>query len=222
MNTGIGDAANLAWKLGAVHHHRASAAILDTYEAERLPFARTLVRTTDRVFEQMVSTRPVARFLRIQVIPRLLGLATRFAAGRSAFFETVSQLRIHYRGSALSGGQAGRVRGGDRLPWLPTPDGSNFAPLRARDWQVHVYGEARPQLVERLAQLGFPLHRFAFTASARRVGFGRDAAYLVRPDGYVALALPSQDGDRLAGYASRWGLHVRAARSPGPSAAPAP
>src|SRR5262245_33452694 len=40
MNTGIGDAVNLAWKLAAVVHGRAEASILDTYEPERISFAR--------------------------------------------------------------------------------------------------------------------------------------------------------------------------------------
>jgi 2-polyprenyl-6-methoxyphenol hydroxylase-like FAD-dependent oxidoreductase len=50
MNTGIGDAVNLAWKLAAVLHGRAEPALLDTYEPERIAFARRLVATTDRAF----------------------------------------------------------------------------------------------------------------------------------------------------------------------------
>src|SRR6195256_946151 len=47
MNTGIGGAVNLAWKLATVLHRRANASILDTYEVERIAFARRLVATTD-------------------------------------------------------------------------------------------------------------------------------------------------------------------------------
>jgi len=39
-NTAIEDAVNLGWKLAAVLKGRAGAALLDTYEAERLPLAR--------------------------------------------------------------------------------------------------------------------------------------------------------------------------------------
>jgi 2-polyprenyl-6-methoxyphenol hydroxylase-like FAD-dependent oxidoreductase len=39
MNTGIGDAINLAWKLAAVLAGRASDKLLDSYEAERIGFA---------------------------------------------------------------------------------------------------------------------------------------------------------------------------------------
>ncbi len=39
MNTGIGDAENLAWKLALVVQGRAGESLLDTYEAERRPLA---------------------------------------------------------------------------------------------------------------------------------------------------------------------------------------
>ena len=55
MNTGIGDAVNLAWKLAAVLHGRAGASILDSYEPERIAFARRLVETTDRAFTAVTS-----------------------------------------------------------------------------------------------------------------------------------------------------------------------
>ena len=55
MNTGIGDAINLAWKLAAVLQGRAPATLLDSYEPERIGFARRLVKTTDRAFSVVTS-----------------------------------------------------------------------------------------------------------------------------------------------------------------------
>ncbi|MBD0674549.1 FAD-dependent monooxygenase [Streptomyces sp. CBMA156] len=43
MNTGIGDADNLAWKLAAVTAGTAGEALLDTYGAERRPVARQVI-----------------------------------------------------------------------------------------------------------------------------------------------------------------------------------
>src|SRR5262249_33298505 len=60
MNTGIGDAVNLAWKLADVLRGRADATLLDTYEPERIAFARRLVATTDRAFILITSRGPVA------------------------------------------------------------------------------------------------------------------------------------------------------------------
>ena len=89
--------------------------------------------------------------------------------------------------------RAGRVRGGDRLPWIPYGDGDNFAPLAAATWQVHVYGDPAGSIREECILQRIPLHAFAWTAEARRAGVARGAAYLVRPDGYVALAAPAGD-----------------------------
>src|SRR5207248_9535976 len=43
MNTGIGDAVNLAWKIAEVVHYRPDAALFDSYEPERQALARRLV-----------------------------------------------------------------------------------------------------------------------------------------------------------------------------------
>ncbi|TIO99669.1 MAG: FAD-dependent oxidoreductase, partial [Mesorhizobium sp.] len=50
MNTGMGDAVNLAWKLGAVVQGRADPRLLDSYEPERIAFAHKLIESTDKVF----------------------------------------------------------------------------------------------------------------------------------------------------------------------------
>lgn len=61
MKTGIGDAVNLAWKLAEVLQGRAGDTLLDSYEQERIAFARTLVATTDRAFLAITSRNVVAR-----------------------------------------------------------------------------------------------------------------------------------------------------------------
>ena len=60
MNTGIGDAINLAWKLAGVLAGGAPDALLDSYEAERIGFARRLVATTDRAFSVATAEGPIA------------------------------------------------------------------------------------------------------------------------------------------------------------------
>ncbi|CAA9335269.1 MAG: hypothetical protein AVDCRST_MAG11-2666, partial [uncultured Gemmatimonadaceae bacterium] len=71
MNTGLQDAANLAWKLALVLRHGAPAALLDSYEAERRPVGRRLLRTTDRLFALAVARNPVALAVAAAVAPRL-------------------------------------------------------------------------------------------------------------------------------------------------------
>ena len=48
LGSGLRDAANLSWKLAAVLADGADEALLDTYEGERAPHARALVRTAVR------------------------------------------------------------------------------------------------------------------------------------------------------------------------------
>jgi hypothetical protein len=208
MNTGIGDAVNLAWKLASVLRGGAAAGLLDSYEPERIAFARRLVATIDRAFTFVTRDGALARRVRLGVVPRLLPRLTPHAVVRRFAFRTLSQTQVHYRHSDLSAGKAGGVRGGDRLPWVqPTAGGEdNFAPLASMDWQLQVYGQASPALVASAARHALPLHVFDWRPSMKATGLARDAAYLVRPDGYVALGDRGDDGRALERYLEARGL----------------
>jgi 2-polyprenyl-6-methoxyphenol hydroxylase-like FAD-dependent oxidoreductase len=210
MNTGIGDAVNLAWKLAAVLRGRATAAILDTYETERVAFARRLVATTDQAFTGVTSHGAIARFVRLDLVPLLLPRLFAFAAVRRFMFRTVSQTAVHYRTSALSEGRAGGVHGGDRLPWVQIDATDNFAPLASMDWQVHVYGSANAELVAWCAAQNIPLHSFGWRPEYGNAGLARDALYLLRPDTYVALADTSGAPAALARYFGDRGIKLSA------------
>src|SRR5215469_1981402 len=106
-----------------------------------------------------------------------------------------------------SEGKAGEVHGGDRLPWVRMGSDDNFAPLRSLEWQVHVYGEIKGPFATTCRELGLPAHVFAWNDGAEDAGIKRDAAYLVRPDGHVALASPEQSVTNLRAYVER--LHLR-------------
>ena len=198
MNTGIGDALNLAWKLADVLRGRAGPALLDTYEPERMAFARRLVATTDRGFVLATSPGDLARFVRTEVVPRVLPPLVRLPAVRRFVFRTLSQTRIHYRTSRLSAGQAGRVAGGDRLPWVPLEAGrDNFAGLDGLRWQVHVYGAPGAELTATCRRLDLALAAMRWQPAMRRAGLAQGALDLVRPDGHVALAEPRGDAQAL-------------------------
>lgn len=223
MNTGIGDAVNLAWKLAAVLNDGAAEGLLDTYEAERIRFARRLVATTDRVFTLVTKHGALADFVRLGLFARIMPWLMKLPGMRRFAFRTVSQIGIRYRQSPLSEAAAGSVRGGDRLPWVETEPGTdNFDPLTSVSWQVHVYGEPRPELADACAGLHLPIHTFAWTPAVRRAGLARGALYLIRPDGYIALADPEGDPGRLARYFASRGLSVPPRSDVAARAVPAP
>ena len=213
MNTGIGDAVNLAWKLAAVLQSRTHERVLDTYEPERIAFAKRLVATTDRAFQLVASDGPLARFVRLHVVPRVLPPMFASVAMRRFMFRTVSQTSIQYRSSALSVGGAGDVRAGDRLPWIKFDDrdADNYAPLTTLDWQVHVCGEAAAGISAICGARGIALHAFPWQDASRDVGFERNAFYLVRPDGYIAFASIGGDSANFERYLDAWAVRPRLA-----------
>jgi 2-polyprenyl-6-methoxyphenol hydroxylase-like FAD-dependent oxidoreductase len=207
MNTGIGDAVNLAWKLAHVLRGRAPESLIDTYEAERKAFARKLVETTDRVFSFVIAEGGFADFVRTRIAPLFASAAYGIEPVRSFMFRVLSQMGIHYPDSPLSAGHVGHVRGGDRLPWTGYGGPDNHVPLETIAWQVHVYGEVRPALEAWCAGRGLALYRYEWCDACQAAGLARDAAYLVRPDTYVAMVDGTGDRDALEAYFASRGIH---------------
>ncbi|MBK1440648.1 FAD-dependent monooxygenase [Parapedobacter sp. ISTM3] len=121
MNSGIQDAANLAWKLAGVINGRMDSQVLHTYPLERMPVARATLRTTDRAFKIMTAVPSWLLPLR----NTFLSLGLRYIAKKSvrigSLFDHIAQLDVHYRKAPLAVHHAtGRgVQAGDRLPFLP-------------------------------------------------------------------------------------------------------
>lgn len=189
MNTGIGDATNLGWKLAAVMRGEASDALLDTYDVERKPFAQQLVATTDRVFRWVVDKGLAGQLLRRLLLPRFAPLAMRMSMARTAFFRRVSQIAISYADSPLSDGEAGSITGGDRFPFVvdqrPVAATAEHAPP---GWTARLFAQPSDDLAVALRGAGFRVIVEPWTAEVGQSGLEHDALYLVRPDGYIAFA----------------------------------
>jgi 2-polyprenyl-6-methoxyphenol hydroxylase-like FAD-dependent oxidoreductase len=229
MNTGIQDAWNLGWKLALVCRGVADAALLDSYDAERRPVGRFVVRFTDRAFSVVTSTSPLIRALRTRLVPRVLPLVLRFDSALADGFRTISQLGIGYRHSpAVQDGRPAPRRGpkaGDRLPDAPI----------ARDGQVCWLGEALTAPRFHLLLCGRPgdwdatqvaavSGRYAGTLAVHhltrdamrgtlhdvdgqafaRLGVQGTAQYLIRPDGHIGYRCGGSDLDGLQRYLTRW------------------
>lgn len=200
MNTGIGDAINLSWKLAAVLQGQANMSLLDSYEVERRAFAVLLVNTTDTAFNTIASRGYLSSFIRTLFIPYVAPILARFSLVQQRVFRSVSQIMLNYRDSMLSTGLTGIVQGGDRVPWAPVGDLDNFESLKEITWQVHVYGDLKDELKEWCQSKKVPLHVFPWHEKYQSVGLGKDAAYLIRPDSYVAVAESSGLPDRYNQY----------------------
>ncbi|MGE8153509.1 FAD-dependent oxidoreductase [Pseudomonas vancouverensis] len=208
MNTGIGDAINLAWKLAAVLSGGAEARLLDTYETERIAFARKLVSTTDRVFTFATAEGRLADLLRTRLAPFVIPKLASFEASREFLFRTVSQITLNYRGMPLSSGVAGHVHGGDRLPWAHDGEGDNFESLKCPTWQVHVYGDTSDEMIAWCNEHHLPLHVFDWRPAFEAAGLGRNGFYLLRPDTYVAIAETCSDPKVIERYFRDHGIRA--------------
>jgi len=231
MNTGIQDAVNLGWKLAHVLHGTGDPALLDTYEPERAPVGKMVLRFTDRAFTMATSTNRVVRFGRTRLAPAVIPLALKLEAGRAYFFRTVSQLAIHYRHSPLSldGPNPPRKgpKAGDRLPdGRIVRDGQPSTLHRAvaaPGWHLLLCGPPNRWAAEDVTRLGdryaglITVHHVNAqnTSGAlydpagqtlRRLGLTpRDTAqYLIRPDQHIGYRAGGTDLDGLARYLRRW------------------
>ncbi|MEQ4720221.1 FAD-dependent monooxygenase [Nonomuraea sp. B19D2] len=117
QNTGLGDAENLAWKLALVACGRAGQRLLDTYEGERRPLARNVLRATSTAVDIMLPHTPWKRLVR----DKLVLPAVRLPALQRRLWLAASQLGISYRGGPLALASHRWMPGlhpGDRMPDL--------------------------------------------------------------------------------------------------------
>jgi 2-polyprenyl-6-methoxyphenol hydroxylase-like FAD-dependent oxidoreductase len=214
MNTGLQDAYNLAWKLAMVVKGNADAALLDSYEPERMPVARRLLRTTDRAFMLVVKETWLAALFRTQIIARMAAFAMRRSSVRHLFFRTISQIGIRYPDSPLSrtlgGLPEGAPRAGDRFPWLTVrlsgdgPVEDLFEKLDDTRFNLIVIGQ--PAESASASSVAGSLRVHVVPASAdneaalARVHLTGPAFYLLRPDGHVGLAGTRLDWDAVNTY----------------------
>jgi 2-polyprenyl-6-methoxyphenol hydroxylase-like FAD-dependent oxidoreductase len=232
MNTGIQDAWNLGWKLALVVKGLATPQLLDSYEAERWPVGRTLLRYTDRIFSVLVRslsdsalTSWLRRTVAASVIPGVL-TSTRL---RAFAFRFISELGIRYRRSPAVTDAEPRLRAGpragDRFPdACLTLDGRDVRLQEAvvGPWLTLVLcGDGEPWSAERLGE--HPACRDGLLRILRltrhsergalvdergeafaRLGVEDTAQYLVRPDGYVGFRCAGRAFDALERHLAEW------------------
>jgi 2-polyprenyl-6-methoxyphenol hydroxylase-like FAD-dependent oxidoreductase len=202
MNTGIQDAFNLAWKLAAVTGG-ADAALLDTYQEERLPIAAWVLGVSTQLMTSVVASGALA--------------------GRRD--EQMLQLGLNYRQSVLSCDMrpdAAGLRAGDRAPDAPGVLGPN-GPCRVFDlmrgphvtllgfgaqWQPLI-GSCETRFAGALRGYVFvgvpgdPRHYLDAEGHAR-AAYHDGTLFVIRPDDYVGLATEVADTEAVMAYLSRF------------------
>jgi 2-polyprenyl-6-methoxyphenol hydroxylase-like FAD-dependent oxidoreductase len=156
MNTGLQDAVNLGWKLAAVAQGRASDDLLDTYQSERHPVGRLVLRTSGAIIRAAMVESRVGRLARNVVG----GAALRLPPIARKVAGTVSGIGIDYPGAPRAGDVA--LRDSRRL----------YEVLREGRFVLLAPESARPALPGRVVL-------------ASPVDAGTPWT-LVRPDGHVA------------------------------------
>ena len=113
MNTGLHDAWNLVWKLDFAVRRTASPALIDSYNAERTPIIRRVIRLTDLMTKGLGTANKFAQAVRDLAIPLLF----RFPPFQQMMVQRLSQLDVSYAGSPIVKGDGKRyfdetLRGG--------------------------------------------------------------------------------------------------------------
>jgi len=181
MNTGIGDAENLAWKLALVARGAASDTLLDTYAAERRPAAADVLRRTTANTRLLVAEGRLARAVRDHVLVPLMNLpSVQHRATRIA-----SQLSLSYRAGPL-GGRGRAPRPGDRVRDRPVrrADGTSSTLTRELGPRWVMVGRIDGPHDQLLAAFRRALPTAAVSAAADQARDG-GPAMLVRPDGHL-------------------------------------
>ena len=157
MNTGLGDAYNLGWKLALVTQGRATERLLDTYEAERRPVAADVLKNTTTNTNLLLGHSALTRLFRDFVFVPLMS----FPAVQRKAQAKASQLKVGYRDGPLVSrpGPLSRLarvarsgpRAGDRAPnapclLQPTDEPTTLGAQSSAGWALLLFGGDRKDL----------------------------------------------------------------------------
>ncbi|GAA2823322.1 FAD-dependent monooxygenase [Kitasatospora paracochleata] len=177
MNTGLQDAANLGWKLAATLQGWAPDALLDTYQTERHPVGRAVLRSSGALVRIALAQNGPSRALRsaLTAVADHLGPVAELGA------KQISGIGISYPAPKGSHPLVGR-----RLPDLRLAVDRPGGPSRL--YEALRGGRAVLISNDELSVADAWSERVVTAAPADPHGKLRDTVLLVRPDGYAAWA----------------------------------
>lgn len=220
MNTGLQDAYNLAWKLAMVVNGHAGEKLLDTYNQERLPFAQSLIRSTDKAFSMATSSHWYHKLFRLQILPLILPFILRMKKYRLKVFKTVSQTGIKYINSDLTVNRTMdilTVKAGERFPYLKTADGESLYDKLMEPFFYALYFSVKEgsklaaEMKVQENELPHMLRTIDLSEEKELINVLKvktDMVILLRPDLYIGLV--TDEGAKVAGdYLRKLGEHQK-------------
>ncbi|GAA2874798.1 FAD-dependent oxidoreductase [Actinoplanes cyaneus] len=163
MNTGLQDAANLSWKLAATIQGWAPAGLLDSYQAERHPVGRMVLRSSGAI-------------IRLAMIRSAGGRFARDTAGSAL----MSLPPVMHKAAGILSGVGIDYPGAPRAADLTLRDGTRlYEALRSGRHVLIAEDQTLPAYEDRL-RIAAP-------------GTPSGVAALIRPDGHVAWEGPAAD-----------------------------
>jgi 2-polyprenyl-6-methoxyphenol hydroxylase-like FAD-dependent oxidoreductase len=202
MNTGMQDACNLAWKLALVSRGIcAPEPLLSSYSAERSAIAKLVLEATGRATTMAVMKGGIKQSIRNHIASLVLG----FAPVTRTMANVLSEMMVGYSDSPLNGPSA-HVHGG--------PEAGKRAPIR--EGEIAVGSGNTPRFVlfaeDTPAARSLPAKYPKFVEPSPRKPYADGGIWLVRPDGYVALATKRDAWEDVDRYLARLGETSSAAR----------
>jgi 2-polyprenyl-6-methoxyphenol hydroxylase-like FAD-dependent oxidoreductase len=207
MNTGIQDAYNLAWKLAMVLRHSAHENLLDTYNEERLPNAKRLTETTDRMFNLAAGNDWLVSLIRTTIFPPMARYILSIDSIRRRFFIMISQIGINYRNNSLSSHEEDddfEVKAGDRMRYFVIDGHSIFDQLKAPKFHLVSFSNDQTQFAMLEPTEVLDTCNIALNADVEKV-FGADKPFsvLLRPDNHIALITKDHSLKTVTNYLGR-------------------
>jgi 2-polyprenyl-6-methoxyphenol hydroxylase-like FAD-dependent oxidoreductase len=210
MNTGIQDAYNLAWKVALVLEGSADERILDTYNEERLPNAKRLLETTDRMFNLAAGTDWLFSLIRTTVFPAMAKYILSIDAVRKKFFLMISQTGINYRDGSLSSheGDGGfEVKAGDRMPYFLVDGKSIYDKLREPRFHLLTFSDGESDYQKESSELESKYANLVdhhvvplYPHVAEIFGADRPFNLLLRPDNHIGFISPETSLNQFRAY----------------------
>lgn len=197
MNTGLQDAYNLAWKLAMVVNKQGGESLLASYNEERLPIAKRLVKTTDQGFSLMTSGTWYKKIFRLYIFPVLIKQVLKIRRLRVFIFRAGSQIAINYEKSALSYSENNNLlQAGQLVPYVNINSKIIDEHLKFNGFTILLFdtiltNEQKQDLKNHfLAEIEFiDIKRNEINEEAfKKFKVSTSALFLIRPDNYIGFA----------------------------------